>query len=275
MYRDGVEINEMSSVDNIGNSSDLLLGKQSQGDCVFDGRMDEIRIWDIARTAEELAAFHRYTINPSTPGLVGYWNFNEAVDDQDVLDIALTGNHGVLGISPSVESLDPVRVESTAPIIDTLDNDDDGIINPIDVCPTTYNPDQVDTDGDGLGDACDNCPTTANPLQEDRDLDTVGDSCDNCMDIYNPEQDDSNGDGVGDACCCMNLTGNVDADQDDIVDLGDLTKLIDYLFISFTPPACMEEANVDGDPGGFIDLGDLTALIDYLFISFTPPAACP
>jgi hypothetical protein len=75
--------------------------------------------------------------------------------------------------------------------------------------------------------------------------------------------------------CCVGLTGNVDNDPAELIDLGDLTALIDYLFISFTPPACMEEANVDGDPGGFIDLGDLTALIDYLFISFTPPAACP
>ena len=37
----------------------------------------------------------------------------------------------------------------------------------------------------------------------------------------------------------------------------------------------MEEANVDGDSEGLVDLSDLTALIDYLFISFTPPAACP
>ena len=74
---------------------------------------------------------------------------------------------------------------------------------------------------------------------------------------------------------CLGLTGNVDGDPADIVDLGDLTALIDYLFISFTPPVCIEEANIDGDLEGIIDLGDLTALIDYLFISFTPPAPCP
>ena len=74
--------------------------------------------------------------------------------------------------------------------------------------------------------------------------------------------------------CCIGTTGNVDGDPADMVDLGDLTTLIDYLFISFTPPECMEEANVDGDIGGAVDLSDLTALIDYLFISFTPPAEC-
>jgi hypothetical protein len=74
--------------------------------------------------------------------------------------------------------------------------------------------------------------------------------------------------------CCLGYSGNVDGDPLHLVDLGDLTALIDYLFISFTEPECIEEANVDGDPSGTVDLSDLTALIDYLFISFTPPAAC-
>jgi len=74
--------------------------------------------------------------------------------------------------------------------------------------------------------------------------------------------------------CCVGRTGNVDGDSGDTVDLGDLTALIDYLFISFAEPPCFEETNVDGSAGGVVDLGDLTALIDYLFISFTPPAEC-
>ena len=80
---------------------------------------------------------------------------------------------------------------------------------------------------------------------------------------------------ITDKCCMGERTGNVDYDPEDIVDLGDLTALIDFLFISFTEPPCTSEANIDGDPEGIIDLGDLTALIDYLFISFTLPAECP
>jgi len=75
--------------------------------------------------------------------------------------------------------------------------------------------------------------------------------------------------------CCKGITGNVDGDPQGIVDIGDLTFLIRYLFIP--PPAapdCMEEANIDGDEAGVVDIGDLTALIDYLFISATPPAVC-
>lgn len=36
------------------------------------------------------------------------------------------------------------------------DSDDDGIIDPEDNCPETYNPDQNDMDDDGIGDVCDN-----------------------------------------------------------------------------------------------------------------------
>ncbi|UCC45685.1 MAG: FG-GAP repeat protein [Candidatus Zixiibacteriota bacterium] len=74
------------------------------------------------------------------------------------------------------------------------------------------------------------------------------------------------------AGCCVGLTGNVDGDESDLVDIGDLTKLIDYLFISYIPPVCIEEANCDA--AGVVDISDLTVLIDYLFISYTPPAAC-
>lgn len=75
-----------------------------------------------------------------------------------------------------------------------------------------------------------------------------------------------------DAACCIGPTGNVDCDPSDGTDISDLSTLIDYLYISFTPLCCTAEANTDGQPG--TDISDLSALIDYLYISFTPPAAC-
>jgi len=80
---------------------------------------------------------------------------------------------------------------------------------------------------------------------------------------------------ITDNCCEGEMTGNVDHDQGDIIDIGDLAALIDFLLISFAEPPCIAEANIDGDPEGTVDIGDLTRLIDYLFISFDEPAPCP
>ncbi len=72
--------------------------------------------------------------------------------------------------------------------------------------------------------------------------------------------------------CCAGSTGNIDCEPDDIVDISDLTRLIDYLYVSLSPLCCVAEANCDGQPG--VDIADVSALIDYLYISFTPLAPC-
>ncbi|MBU0985206.1 MAG: lamin tail domain-containing protein, partial [candidate division Zixibacteria bacterium] len=87
--------------------------------------------------------------------------------------------------------------------------------------------------------------------------------------------------------CCIGSVGNVVLDigtncdniTDQSVDVGDLTNLIDYLFINFTPICCPDEADVApaifGEPAdGMVDVGDLTALIDHLFINFPVLPAC-
>lgn len=74
--------------------------------------------------------------------------------------------------------------------------------------------------------------------------------------------------------CCQGITGNVDCDLAEATDIADLSALIDYLYISFSPLCCKQEANCDGSLDGAIDIADLTALIDYLYISFTPTASC-
>jgi phosphodiesterase/alkaline phosphatase D-like protein len=72
--------------------------------------------------------------------------------------------------------------------------------------------------------------------------------------------------------CCESTTGNIDCDPEGGVDISDLSRLIDYLFISQYPLCCSHAANLDGQPR--TDIADLTRLIDRLFISFSPPPAC-
>ena len=77
--------------------------------------------------------------------------------------------------------------------------------------------------------------------------------------------------------CCVGVSGNIDNSAGEIVDIGDLTALISFLFIDpLDVPVCLDEANIDGSADRVVDIGDLTQLIAYLFIDpiISPLAAC-
>lgn len=75
--------------------------------------------------------------------------------------------------------------------------------------------------------------------------------------------------------CCDGMAGNADCRPDNTVDIGDVTAVINYLFIEQEDLCCYSEADVDDDGTGIINMGDLTALINYLFIDGTPLRSCP
>lgn len=66
-------------------------------------------------------------------------------------------------------------------------------------------------------------------------------------------------------CSCIGMTGNVDGDPYDAVNISDLSDLISYLFLGQGSVACPVEANVDGSPDGNLTVSDLNVLISYLF----------
>ncbi|MBI5267724.1 MAG: hypothetical protein HY851_10875 [candidate division Zixibacteria bacterium] len=78
------------------------------------------------------------------------------------------------------------------------------------------------------------------------------------------------------ACCLENSndgrTGNVDCDPYGGVDISDLSRMIDYLFLEGGPLCCVGAADLIWDDN--VDIADLTDLIDYLYIRFSPTAPC-
>jgi hypothetical protein len=66
-------------------------------------------------------------------------------------------------------------------------------------------------------------------------------------------------------------TVNGDLDGSGGLDIADLTMLIDYLYISLTPPTVMSAADMDQSCS--VDISDVTYLIAYLFLNGPEPLA--
>jgi len=73
----------------------LEIGAQGSNDRFFwNGKIEEVRIWDKALTQEEI---NHYKDNPPSgdeEGLVGYWPMNEGFGVDTVLDYSGNNNHG-------------------------------------------------------------------------------------------------------------------------------------------------------------------------------------
>jgi len=92
--------------------SDLYIGRGdptfSAGE-YFHGLLDEIRLWNVTRSQEQIQAAINTPLTGNQEGLIGYWNF----DDRTAKDLSDHGNDGILnGDARIVES---PRPDSTAP----------------------------------------------------------------------------------------------------------------------------------------------------------------
>jgi sugar lactone lactonase YvrE len=193
----------------------------------------------------------------------------------------------------------PALNENRVKFLSLPDSDGDSYLDINDNCPGEPNPDQVDSDQDWVGDQCDDCTDTdgdgyGNPgfpantcevdycpdlytvTNEDTDSDGIGDDCDNCPDVANPGQEDVNQNLIGDVCegCCVGRVGDANGAGGDEPTIGDISTMIDALFISGNPGVipCLAEGDVNQsgaiNPAATdITISDISALIDYLFIT--------
>jgi hypothetical protein len=81
--------------------------------------LDEIRIWNVARTSAEVGSSYITSVAPNSLGLIGYWNFNGT--GQTISDMSSQANHGSLGRATAIGGDDPTRLDSTAPFTENCD----------------------------------------------------------------------------------------------------------------------------------------------------------
>lgn len=70
-------VSGLTSLDlGIGGKDGFQIGRSYEDSRYLNGMMSELRIWNIIRTQEEIAA-NFYEMDPKTPGLVAYWKCDE------------------------------------------------------------------------------------------------------------------------------------------------------------------------------------------------------
>ena len=77
----------------------------------FYGNIDELRIWDYARSPQEIEEYRYKSLNPAFPNLAAYWNFNTG---SGAIISDLTGNGHTGSISNQTWS------SQSAPLIETI-----------------------------------------------------------------------------------------------------------------------------------------------------------
>ncbi len=89
----------------------------------FAGQIDEVRLWNRARTAADLVATMNTPLRGDEEGLVGYWTFDDPAETgatspsgQVAFDHSRHNHHGILGSSMDEGPNDPRWVPSDLPI---------------------------------------------------------------------------------------------------------------------------------------------------------------
>jgi len=121
IFVNGEEVAQKPWINNsvTGSSNPTILGTDQNLNPLrhFNGRMDEVRIWNVARTQQEIRDnMYKELTNPqSEVNLVAYYGFNEGAG-QVTADLSQQNNTAILGGTLGIEVSDPQWANSTAPI---------------------------------------------------------------------------------------------------------------------------------------------------------------
>ncbi len=100
LYIDGSFIGELSVTPDTSNSDTLRIGNSSFNGEHFDGAIDDVRLWNIARSEAEIANDKDAELVGNESGLIGYWKMNS---------LLVSPNHASLSgfNQPHCTSVDP------------------------------------------------------------------------------------------------------------------------------------------------------------------------
>ncbi len=152
------ETSDMNS-DN-GASQSLIIGRDIPSVNQYNGKIDEVRIWNLARTIQEISGSSSISLTGTETGLIGYWEMDES-GGQTVIDNSVTANNGFLGSTLIVDGNDPVRTTSSCFLVCCPPPADASFTAPDSVCRgNTVIFTSTDTTGTHFWDFGDGSPTS-------------------------------------------------------------------------------------------------------------------
>jgi uncharacterized protein (TIGR02145 family) len=223
----------------INNSEILAVGKLYGYGAItpFDGLIDDVKIWNFARTSDQVLTSFLTSTQESEDGLVGYWNFNEG-SGNSLQDLSGNNNNGT--INGAVWS-------NNVPALGCTDSD-----------ALNYDP-SADFDDD----TCTYLEGCTDPLALNYDPDAIVDdgSClygeAGCMDeiAYNFNENAEWNDGSCIYYGDINADGNID-----VVDVIDMVGFV----LEFVEPTPEEILLGDLYPDGQINIYDIVGVVSII-----------
>ncbi|HVT06630.1 MAG TPA: LamG domain-containing protein [Polyangia bacterium] len=114
LYLDGVAVDSQANETDARTPTSVWLGSFDGSGRLYSGLMDEVRVWNVTRTAAQVASDRAHSPPGAVAGLVAYWTFDDTTSGGRVLDASGNGNTMTLG--DGVAERMPARVVSDAPV---------------------------------------------------------------------------------------------------------------------------------------------------------------
>lgn len=128
-FINGVALPQQTYANNPSGGAKSSTFIRGNSDSPFDGSIDELRIWNVARTQSQILSTMNDTLSPDCyltvdSGLVGYWRFDKLEDlgvntdgADDFRDFSVNKNHGDLVIRPEeriswLDDLDEAKAQA-------------------------------------------------------------------------------------------------------------------------------------------------------------------
>jgi Ca2+-binding RTX toxin-like protein len=111
VYVNGIQFGstDTSTYNKILAPSSLSLGRGYDNSRFLNGKLDDVRIWNKARTQAEIQADFNKELTGNETGLVGYWNFN-SINGNTVQDLSSNNNDGTLVGAQSTTGIVPTSL---------------------------------------------------------------------------------------------------------------------------------------------------------------------